>query len=337
MAEPGEKVFIINYQLINTAERFGLKFENQSINIEELQNYDRIEYKKSDNPIDGDAVLEIGVNTSTGIVDSLDYVNKTDAVSLTPSEIKGIGVANSLGTVASGIKSLQESYDEGDSIPKATVAATAKVGFEYLAGAAVVPVLVATGINPLLGLAVLGVYGITAGLAGDGIKDITGGYYDLIEDVFKNPPPLSPGRNPFPPIDDMQNYYDKLRKSGEIQKDPVAVDLDWDGVESVSREDGVYFDLNNDGVKEKTGWVASDDGLLVMDRNDNGEIDNGGELFGDQTRFNDGTIAESGFEALSELDSNGNGKINKNLYPQITQITLIFIMFQSGCLHISKA
>ena len=133
-----------------------------------------------------------------------------------------------------------------------------------------------------------------------------------------------------------RKYYDKFKKSGEIQKDPVALDLDWDGVESVSRKDGVYFDLNNDGVKEKTGWVASDDGLLVRDRNNNGEIDNGGELFGDQTRFNDGTIAESGFEALSELDSNGNGKINKNLCPQITPITLIFIMYKFGCLHISK-
>jgi len=109
-----------------------------------------------------------------------------------------------------------------------------------------------------------------------------------------------------------RKYYDKFKKSGEIQKDPVAVDLDWDGVESVSREDGVYFDLNNDGVKEKTGWVASDDGLLVMDRNNNGEIDHGGELFGDQTKLQNGELASSGFVALKELDSDGDGYISSN-------------------------
>ncbi len=105
---------------------------------------------------------------------------------------------------------------------------------------------------------------------------------------------------------------------------------------------------------------------MVRDLNGNGTIDNGGELFGDQTLKQDGTVAASGFEAISELDSNQDGKISsddeefdtlrvwqdKNQdqaslssyaltsgingnYPQITLITLILKSFKSTCLHIS--
>ena len=95
------------------------------------------------------------------------------------------------------------------------------------------------------------------------------------------------------------------------RKDPIAVDLDWDGVETVSFKEGVNFDLNKDGIKEKTGWIAADDGLLVMDRDDNGTIDNGGELFGDQTPLKDGSIAATGYQALDELDTNKDGYITK--------------------------
>jgi hypothetical protein len=52
-----------------------------------------------------------------------------------------------------------------------------------------------------------------------------------------------------------------------------------------------------DGVKTGTGWVNGDDGLLVLDRNGNGVIDNGSELFGDGTMVN-GIKATDGFSAL---------------------------------------
>jgi hypothetical protein len=90
------------------------------------------------------------------------------------------------------------------------------------------------------------------------------------------------------------------------EADPLVLDLDGDGIELSSMENGVEFDINGDGRLEKTGFVAGDDGLLVMDRNGNGKIDNGKELFGDQNG------AKDGFQELSRFDSDDNGVINKN-------------------------
>ncbi|MDQ7785788.1 MAG: calcium-binding protein, partial [Desulfomonilaceae bacterium] len=92
--------------------------------------------------------------------------------------------------------------------------------------------------------------------------------------------------------------------------DPLVLDLDNDGIETIGMNERVYFDHNGDGFAELTGWAAPDDGMLVMDRNGNGVIDNGTELFGDQTLLADGTKAKSGFQALAELDANGDGKID---------------------------
>ncbi|PYG83915.1 hypothetical protein LY28_03763, partial [Ruminiclostridium sufflavum DSM 19573] len=59
--------------------------------------------------------------------------------------------------------------------------------------------------------------------------------------------------------------------------DPIIFDLDGDGVETLSVQNGVHFDLDNNGFSEKSGWVGSDDGLLVFDRDGNGTIDAGKE------------------------------------------------------------
>jgi len=89
--------------------------------------------------------------------------------------------------------------------------------------------------------------------------------------------------------------------------DPLALDLDGDGIETVSANAGITFDFNGDGIKTGTGWLSGDDGFLVLDRNDNGTIDNGSELFGIDTVKSDGTLATDGFDALRDLDSNGDG------------------------------
>jgi hypothetical protein len=58
-------------------------------------------------------------------------------------------------------------------------------------------------------------------------------------------------------------------------------DLDGDGVELVALASSVaQFDLNADGFAERTGWVSGDDGILVLDRNANGIVDDGLEVFG---------------------------------------------------------
>ncbi len=92
--------------------------------------------------------------------------------------------------------------------------------------------------------------------------------------------------------------------------DPLVIDLDNDGVELLGNK--VFFDLNNDGKKEYTSWIGDKDGILVRDINNNGKIDNGGELFGDSTILVDGSRAKDGYEALAELDTNNDGIINQD-------------------------
>ena len=62
----------------------------------------------------------------------------------------------------------------------------------------------------------------------------------------------------------------------------------------------MHFDLDNSGFAEQTAWLAPGDGFLVLDRNNNGHIDGGAELFGSETTLNNGKAAENGFEALAE-------------------------------------
>ena len=92
---------------------------------------------------------------------------------------------------------------------------------------------------------------------------------------------------------------------------PLILDLDGDGVETISKEEGTLFDIDADGDKDKTGWVGADDGLLVRDINNDGIINDASELFGEYTIKEDGSKAKDGFDALSELDSNNDGVINQ--------------------------
>lgn len=103
--------------------------------------------------------------------------------------------------------------------------------------------------------------------------------------------------------------YSKATKEQPPQ-DPLIIDLGVSGIELCTLADGVNFDLDNNGFAEKTAWIGTEDGFLAYDRNGNGMIDNGGELFGDRVMLSDGSVSESGFEALAELDDNEDGLIN---------------------------
>lgn len=94
--------------------------------------------------------------------------------------------------------------------------------------------------------------------------------------------------------------------------DPLALDLDGDGIETLGTltDGAVLFDHDGTGVRTGTGWLTGGDGWVVLDRNGDGRITTGAELFGTETVLPDGTRAGSGFAALAPLDTDGNGIVD---------------------------
>jgi Ca2+-binding RTX toxin-like protein len=135
------------------------------------------------------------------------------------------------------------------------------------------------------------------GFVGEVLEDWSKEFYSWFPDDW------NPWKNIDPNSDGVKKYH---------IYDPVVLDLDGDGIETIAANKwaGVLFDHDNDGIRTSTGWVGSDDGILVLDRNGDGVINDGSELFGDSVTLKDGSQATNGYAALAEFDSNGDGKVN---------------------------
>lgn len=84
--------------------------------------------------------------------------------------------------------------------------------------------------------------------------------------------------------------------------DPLVINLT--GGPAQLSDSYFEFDLNSDGNNETLHQTAAGTGFLVFDKNENGIIDDGSEMFGPQTGY--------GFSELSAFDEDGNGWIDEN-------------------------
>lgn len=96
-------------------------------------------------------------------------------------------------------------------------------------------------------------------------------------------------------------HYDSLKTEDYIKTDPLIINVG-DNVTSIS-DQKFYFDLDSDGKKDVISYASEGSGFLALDKNGDGVINDGSELFG--------TKSGDGFKDLAEYDEDGNGWIDE--------------------------
>lgn len=101
----------------------------------------------------------------------------------------------------------------------------------------------------------------------------------------------------------------RLGDAARQKKDPLV--LNFNGTAAQLTERKFSFDLDADGTAEQVSFVGAGSGFLALDRNHDGKINDGGELFGPSTG--------NGFSELAALDADHNGWIDENdpIYSQL--------------------
>jgi hypothetical protein len=127
-----------------------------------------------------------------------------------------------------------------------------------------------------------------------GITTVVGGSIILIKDH----------------LDDKKDKEEKEALSSHVS--PIVLDLNNDGINTISISHGIQFDINGDSKIEATGWIDKKDGFLVLDINKDEIINNGSELFGEGTILTNGTKAKNGYDALAQYDLNEDNLIDSN-------------------------
>ena len=96
--------------------------------------------------------------------------------------------------------------------------------------------------------------------------------------------------------------FESITSENIILTDPLIINIDskYAGLTDVKFK----FDLDNDGVKDDISFAAEGSGFLALDKDGNGTIDNGSELFG--------TSSGDGFKDLAAYDEDGNSWIDEN-------------------------
>ncbi|MCC6597670.1 MAG: type I secretion C-terminal target domain-containing protein [Alphaproteobacteria bacterium] len=140
------------------------------------------------------------------------------------------------------------------------------------------------------------------------VVDKSGGEvpYDALPSPDTSPLVPIPQHKPMEPYGPfLPRIFGPFRDGERAVASPLVIDLDGDGIElsALNGAGSVYFDIDNDGFREASGWVTGGDGVLALDKNGNGTIDNQSELFGNNAG------SANGFTSLKALDSNGDNKI----------------------------
>jgi len=109
-------------------------------------------------------------------------------------------------------------------------------------------------------------------------------------------------------LSSMSSVTTTIEDTGEASgADPIILDLGAPGISFVSSDEGVLFDIDADGPLDQIAWPDGQDGVLVMDLDGSGKIENGAEVF--SPYFGAGGFTDA-LDALSSLDLNGDGIID---------------------------